>query len=150
MVYIHGGGFFAGTGSSYLNGPDYLLDEDIVLVTLNYRLGVMGKWFLISLSVFYRKSSNAQVIQHFIFGAIFIIFVGFLSTNDDAAAGNWGLKDQVLALRWVQDNIDKFGGDPDKVTIFGQSAGAASVHYLVLSPATEGMSTLCFNYIIDN
>lgn len=64
--------------------------------------------------------------------------VGFLSTLDDAAPGNWALKDQVAALQWVQDNIEHFGGNNKKVTIFGQSAGGASVHYHLLSPQSKG------------
>ncbi|KAB0797635.1 hypothetical protein PPYR_08628 [Photinus pyralis] len=62
---------------------------------------------------------------------------GFLSTNDDASPGNWGLKDQVAALQWVHENIIFFGGNNQKVTIFGQSAGAGSVHYHMLSPTTK-------------
>lgn len=62
---------------------------------------------------------------------------GFLSTNDDASPGNWGLKDQVAALQWVHENILFFGGNNQKVTIFGQSAGAGSVHYHMLSPTTK-------------
>lgn len=69
---------------------------------------------------------------------IVINFLGFLSTLDDAAPGNYGLKDQVLALKWVRDNIFHFGGDKDSVTIFGQSAGAVSVHYHMLSPQSRG------------
>ncbi|CAG2055676.1 unnamed protein product, partial [Timema podura] len=99
MVYIHGGGFFSGTGATVYNGPDYLMDKDIVLVTFNYRLGALG----------------------------------FLSTGDDEAPGNLGLKDQVTALRWVRDNIEAFGGNPNSVTIFGQSAGSSCVHYHILS-----------------
>ncbi|XP_050305672.1 juvenile hormone esterase-like isoform X2 [Anthonomus grandis grandis] len=64
---------------------------------------------------------------------------GFLSTIDDEAPGNYGLKDQVLALKWVQRNIENFGGNKDNVTIFGQSAGAGSVHYHLLSPASKGL-----------
>lgn len=63
---------------------------------------------------------------------------GFLSTTDDAAPGNWAFKDQVAALKWVQTNIENFGGNSKKVTIFGQSAGAASVHYHMLSPQSRG------------
>lgn len=105
MVYIHGGGFFSGTGASYLWGPQYLLDKDIVLVTFNYRLGVLG----------------------------------FLSTGDSAAPGNFGLKDQVAALKWVQKNIAALGGNPNSVTIFGQSAGGASVHLQMLSPLSADL-----------
>ncbi|KAI4466364.1 carboxylesterase [Holotrichia oblita] len=64
---------------------------------------------------------------------------GFLSTYDDAAPGNWGFKDQVAALKWVQNNIEKFGGDPQKVTIFGASAGAGSIHHHILSPRSKGL-----------
>ncbi|RZB38724.1 COesterase and/or Abhydrolase 3 domain containing protein, partial [Asbolus verrucosus] len=63
---------------------------------------------------------------------------GFLSTGDLVAPGNNGLKDQVLALKWVRDNIKSFGGDPNHVTIFGESAGAASVSYHVQSPQSQG------------
>ncbi|XP_068084714.1 esterase FE4 [Anabrus simplex] len=64
---------------------------------------------------------------------------GFLSTEDDVVPGNAGMKDQVLALRWVQQNIAAFGGDPNQVTIFGESAGGASVHYHLLSPMSKGL-----------
>ncbi|KAJ8977381.1 hypothetical protein NQ317_001982 [Molorchus minor] len=64
---------------------------------------------------------------------------GFLSTGDTVIPGNNGLKDQSLALKWVQENIAQFGGNPDKVTIFGQSAGAASVTYQILSPQSQGL-----------
>lgn len=63
---------------------------------------------------------------------------GFLSTNDDAAPGNWGLKDQVAALRWVKENIEGFCGDSNNITIFGQSAGAGSTHLHMLSPLAKG------------
>ena len=63
---------------------------------------------------------------------------GFLSTGDDAVPGNQAMKDQVLALRWVRDNARAFGGDPDSITIFGESAGAASVHLHLLSPLSRG------------
>ncbi|XP_046994760.1 juvenile hormone esterase-like isoform X1 [Schistocerca americana] len=103
MFWIHGGGWFAGSAVWY--EPNYLMDHDVVLVTINYRLGPLG----------------------------------FLSTEDEAAPGNFGLKDQVAALKWVKENIESFGGDPNSVTIFGNSAGAASVHYLILSPKAEGL-----------
>lgn len=63
---------------------------------------------------------------------------GFLSTGDVVSPGNYGLKDQILALKWVQKNIGLFGGDPKRVTIFGLSAGSVSVSYLVQSPAARG------------
>lgn len=65
-------------------------------------------------------------------------FLGFLSTQDEAVPGNNGLKDQVLALKWVKQNIGSFGGNPDSITLSGFSAGAASVHYHYLSPLSEG------------
>jgi hypothetical protein len=66
-------------------------------------------------------------------------FFGFLSTGDEHARGNFGLWDQTLALRWVKENISAFGGDPNNVTIFGQSAGGASVDFLTLSPHSRGI-----------
>lgn len=104
MVWIYGGGFLFGD-STYVNAaPDYLLEKDIVFVSLNYRLGIFG----------------------------------FLSTEDLACPGNAALKDQTLALRWVQRNIRYFGGNPNRVTIFGQSAGSASVSYLLQSYLSKG------------
>ncbi|GAB6023217.1 hypothetical protein CHUAL_008035 [Chamberlinius hualienensis] len=105
MVFIHGGGYTSGNGSSTLYGPERLLDRDIILVTINYRLGIFG----------------------------------FISTGDEAAPGNYGLLDQVMALKWVQQYITKFGGDPSKVTIFGQSAGGASVSLHLVSPLSKGL-----------
>lgn len=64
--------------------------------------------------------------------------LGFMSSGDELIPGNLGLKDQAEALRWVQKNIAHFGGDPDKVTIFGQSAGSASVSYQLLNPHAKG------------
>jgi len=105
MVYIHGGAFIMGGGASYFFGPNYLLENDVVLVTFNYRLGALG----------------------------------FLATNDKAAAGNMGIHDQIMVLKWVQKNIEKFGGDAGKVTIFGEDAGAASVTILAMSPFANGL-----------
>ena len=64
--------------------------------------------------------------------------LGFLSTGDENCPGNNGLKDQTMALRWIQDNVKAFGGDPDRVTIFGESAGGASVTYHMMSPLSKG------------
>ncbi|XP_011066713.1 PREDICTED: fatty acyl-CoA hydrolase precursor, medium chain-like isoform X2 [Acromyrmex echinatior] len=105
MVWIHGGAYSSGSGDATIYGPDYIVQKDVILVTLNYRLGVMG----------------------------------FLNLNDEVAAGNQGLKDVVLALKWVQNNILQFGGDPGNITIFGGSAGGAIVHCLALSPLAKGL-----------
>uniref|UniRef100_A0A1B6G9E2 Carboxylic ester hydrolase n=1 Tax=Cuerna arida TaxID=1464854 RepID=A0A1B6G9E2_9HEMI len=105
MVYIHGGGFHMGSSALKHLGPEYLLDRDIVLVTIQYRLGVFG----------------------------------FLSTEDEVVPGNMGLKDQVKALQWVQENIEKFGGDPHRVTLFGNSAGGSSVHLHMQSPLSQNL-----------
>ncbi|XP_046806067.1 juvenile hormone esterase isoform X2 [Lucilia cuprina] len=104
MVWLHGGGYSFGSGNTFLYGPDYLVAENVVLVTLNYRLGPLG----------------------------------FLTAGPDAP-GNQGLKDQILALKWVRDNIAAFGGDPNQVTVFGESAGASSVQMLLLSPLAKGL-----------
>lgn len=63
---------------------------------------------------------------------------GFLSTGDNLIPGNVGLKDQVVALEWIKENIENFGGDPEKITLMGQSAGAASIGYLLQAPQTKG------------
>ncbi|XP_066289216.1 fatty acyl-CoA hydrolase precursor, medium chain-like [Branchiostoma lanceolatum] len=104
MVWIHGGTFELGTGATY-NFTALTAYQDVVVVTVNYRLGALG----------------------------------FLSTGDDNAPGNYGLMDQVEALKWVKSNIRSFGGDPGRVTIFGQSAGGISVSFLVLSPLANGL-----------
>lgn len=105
MVWFHGGEFIYGSGDRDMYGPDYFIDEEVVVVTLNYRLGILG----------------------------------FLSLQNEVVPGNNGLKDQVLALHWIKKNINKFGGDPNKITIFGESAGGASVHYHLLSPLSQGL-----------
>ncbi|GLG95966.1 Carboxylic ester hydrolase [Gryllus bimaculatus] len=105
MFWIHGGGFVIGSGNTDMYGPDYLVDAGVLLVTFNYRLGVLG----------------------------------FLSLDNEDCTGNMGLKDQVAALLWVQQNIESFGGDPNNVTIFGESAGAICVSFHMVSPMTKGL-----------
>lgn len=100
MVYIHGGGFLSGTGSSVFYNPIYFVQEGVVVVAMNYRLGPLG----------------------------------FLSFPSAGIAGNVGLKDQLLALKWVNENIAQFGGDPENVTLFGESAGSISAYLHYLSP----------------
>lgn len=105
MVWIHGGAWLSGSNNHLLYGPDYLLNHDVVLVTVNYRVGVLG----------------------------------FMSSETIDCPGNFGLKDQVEALRWVKNHISSFGGNPDSVTIFGESAGGASVSYLLQSEKSRGL-----------
>lgn len=69
----------------------------------------------------------------------FTSLTGFLSTNDDAAPGNFGLKDQNLALKWIKENIENFGGNPNSITIFGASAGGASAQMHMMSPLSRGL-----------
>ncbi|MDL5366768.1 carboxylesterase family protein [Xanthomonas sp. NCPPB 2654] len=108
MVWIHGGANVAG-GADIL--PSSLVQQDVVLVTVQYRLGVFGFLSLPELS----------------------------AESGQRASGNYALLDQIAALRWVRDNIARFGGDPSQVTIFGQSAGAQDVGLLQLSPLTKGL-----------
>jgi para-nitrobenzyl esterase len=110
MVWIHGGGFTTGSGSVFLyRGGDLVRNGDAVVVTINYRLGALG-------------------------------FLGHRAVADEAGhVGNWGLHDQVAALRWVKDNIGQFGGDSGNVTLFGESAGGFSVSALLGIPAARGL-----------
>ncbi|PIO39353.1 hypothetical protein AB205_0112720 [Aquarana catesbeiana] len=104
MVFIHGGGLVTG-GASLFEGSALSVYEDVVVVTVQYRLGILG----------------------------------FFSKGDEKVPGNFGVLDQVAALRWVQENIRNFGGDPGSVTIFGQSAGALTVSVLAMSPMSKGL-----------
>lgn len=104
MVWIFGGGFTIGDAKYSSYAPDFILDRDVVFVSINYRLGVFG----------------------------------FLSTGDLNCPGNWGLKDQIMALHWIKRNIRNFGGNPDKISIVGQSAGSSSVSYIMQSPKSAG------------
>nr|AIY68367.1 esterase [Leptinotarsa decemlineata] len=105
LVWIHGGIFYNGNAGREVFGPDYFINEDIIVVTMNYRFGPFG----------------------------------FLSTEDSVIPANAGLKDQQLALKWVQNNIGVFGGDPSKVTIMGQGYGGFSVGYQILDKKSEGL-----------
>ncbi|EGW11232.1 Liver carboxylesterase [Cricetulus griseus] len=104
MVWIHGGGLAIGMASMN-DGSILAATEDIVMVSIQYRLGILG----------------------------------YFSTGDEHARGNWGYLDQVAALHWVQQNIAFFGGNPGRVTIFGASAGGTSVSSLVVSPMSKGL-----------
>ena len=109
MVWIHGGALVVGESDAYDPAP--LVARDVVVVTVNYRLGILGYLAHPALSA----ESPAQ------------------------ASGDYGMMDQIAALEWVRDNIAGFGGNPDNVTIFGESAGARSVLYLMVSPAADGL-----------
>ncbi|AVD55180.1 carboxylesterase/lipase family protein [Heyndrickxia coagulans] len=111
MVWIHGGAFANGAGSapSY-DGSAFAKNGDVVVVTINYRLGALG-----------------------------FLYLGEMGGEKYEASGNCGILDQIAALKWVKENIAAFGGDPDCVTIFGESAGAMSVAALLSSPAASGL-----------
>lgn len=128
MVWIHGGGFVWGSNDSQMYGPEFLITENVVIVAMNYRLGILGKYNL-PLASKKKWIANYHVL-------------GFLSLENQNlnVPGNAGCKDMVMALKWVQQNIKQFGGDPNNVTIFGQSAGGTAAHLLMLSPMAKGMS----------
>jgi para-nitrobenzyl esterase len=110
MFWIHGGGYAGGGSNEPRHNGDFLPTKGVVLVTINYRLGVFG----------------------------------FLATADlakeaNGSAGNYGLLDMVAAMQWVKANIKNFGGDPDNVTIFGESAGSFAVSTLMASPLARGL-----------
>ena len=108
MVFVHGGAFFNGASSSRLYRPHALVRRGVVVVTFNYRLGALG--FLAHPS---------------------------LASSSQAGFGNWGLRDQIAAFEWVQQNIAAFGGDPRRVTAFGESAGAMAICDLMTVPAAR-------------
>ncbi|XP_017081852.2 esterase B1 [Drosophila eugracilis] len=107
IVWIYGGGFQIGEAGRDLYSPDYFMQQDVVVVTFNYRVGALG--FL------------------------------SLADRDLDVPGNAGLKDQVMALRWVSQNIAQFNGDPQNITLVGESAGAASVHMMMTTEQTRGL-----------
>ena len=109
IVYIHGGGFTGGCGHEKHFDGPIWANKGAISVTINYRLGQLG------------------------FAVIEELY------NKTGRAGNYGLYDQLTAINWVKHNISAFGGDPDNITIMGQSAGAMSVQYHVLSPLTKGL-----------
>lgn len=109
MVWIHGGGFVIGSGSAYDGAA--LARQGVVVVTINYRVGVLG----------------------------FMAHEALSAEPDGKGSGNYGLMDIVAALQWVQRNIEHFGGDPQRVTVFGQSSGGTAVVYLLASPMARGL-----------
>jgi Carboxylesterase family len=121
VVFFHGGAF--STGSSRLYGGSKFMEHEVVLVVPHYRLGPLGKYF--------SGSQHCKFIFKF-------LTQGFLSLHNDEIPGNAGMLDQVEALRWVQNYISNFGGDPNRVTIMGESAGGVSTSMLNLSPLSTG------------
>jgi para-nitrobenzyl esterase len=111
MVWIHGGGYYGGSAAQPSYDGRNLARHGAVIVTLNYRLGVLG---------FFAHPELSAESAH-------------------KASGNQGLEDQIAALQWVRDNIAAFGGDPQRVTIFGNSAGGESVAQLMASPVAKGL-----------
>ena len=111
MVWIHGGGFTAGTPAEKLYHGEWLASKGVVVVSVGYRLGVFG--FLA------HPALSAEIAQN--------------------VSGNYGLLDTIAGLQWVQKNISAFGGDPRRVTVFGESAGAIAVSMLCASPLAKGL-----------
>jgi para-nitrobenzyl esterase len=111
MVFIPGGGFVSGAGSQPMIDGTNLAMRGAVIVTLNYRLGVFG----------------------------FFAHPDLTAASPHHTSGNYGLLDQIAALRWVRANIAAFGGDPHNVTVFGESAGASCIGYLMVSPLAQGL-----------
>jgi para-nitrobenzyl esterase len=111
MVWIHGGGFVAGSSSEPRQDAGNLSKKGVMVVSFNYRLGIFG---------FFAHPELTKESEH-------------------NSSGNYGLLDQVAALQWVKNNIATFGGDPDNVTIFGESAGSSSVSALMATPLAKGL-----------
>ena len=111
LVYLHGGGYQEGSGAVEVYDGTSLARRGLVVVTINYRLGVFG----------------------------YLAHPELTAEARPRVSGNYGMLDQIAALRWVQQNITAFGGDPKRVTIAGQSAGASSVHNLIASPLAKGL-----------
>ncbi len=112
MLWIHGGGNSIGTANTF-SGAHLAGSQQVIVVTINYRLGLMG-WF------------SHQALRD-------------TALNLEDASGNYGVLDMIAALRWVQENIAAFGGDPGNVTLFGESAGGANVTALMASPLAKGL-----------
>ena len=111
MVWIHGGALTRGSGATPTYDGEVFAKKGVVLVTINYRLGIFG---------FFTHPELTQESEH-------------------KSSGNYAVLDQIAALKWVQKNIAAFGGDPGRVTIFGESAGSWSINYLVASPLAKGL-----------
>jgi para-nitrobenzyl esterase len=111
MVWVHGGGFVGGSSADRSSWGEQFARQQVILITFNYRLGRLG---------------------HFAFPAL-------SDEYPEEPKGSYAYMDQIAALEWVRDNISAFGGDPGKVTVFGESAGGVSVHSLLSIPAAKGL-----------
>ena len=111
LVWIYGGGFSFGSTSTPVHNGEHLARKGVVLVSMNYRVGPLG----------------------------FLAHPGLTAESPRHTSGNYGLQDQIAGLQWVKKNIAAFGGDPDRVTIFGESAGGISVSMLCASPEAKGL-----------
>ena len=111
MVWIHGGSFESGTGAFPVYDGSTFASKGMIVVTINYRLGSLG----------------------------YLAHPALSAESPHGVSGNYGLLDQIAALQWVQDNAAAFGGDPDRVTVVGHSAGSMSVGFLLVSPLAEGL-----------
>lgn len=115
MVWIHGGGYARGSGTMSLYDGRGLAGHGVILITINYRLGRLG--------FFAHPALKAERDANYPYEPL----------------GMYGILDQIAALKWVKRNIAAFGGDPDNVTVFGESAGGGSVSYLMVSPLAKGL-----------
>jgi para-nitrobenzyl esterase len=113
MVWIHGGALLTGSAAEPYYEPVALIGQSVIVVTVDYRLGKLG---------FFAPKALAEE-----------------AAKNDEPVGNYGIMDQIAALKWIRENIATFGGDPNNVTIFGESAGGRSVTWLMTSPAAKGL-----------
>lgn len=111
LIFIHGGSFVKGTADDINHGPDFLVEQEIILITISYRLGVLG----------------------------------FMSLGTPEYSGNMGLKDQQIALKWIYDNIESFGGDKTQITLSGHSAGIFAIEFLCVIPKCTKKANAIFN-----
>lgn len=126
LVYFHGGAFVSGNASCKVYEGKGVAQKGVVYVSVNYRLGLFGFF------------ANDELVAE--------------GEQSNTPVGNYGILDQIAALKWVQENIEAFGGDPSNVTIMGQSAGAGSVNILTISPLAKGLfqrvASLSYNSVI--
>ena len=125
MVFIHGESYTWGSGNLY-DGRVLASYADVIVITFNYRIGIFGKEIL----------SHHPTMSYLCY---LLSFAGFLNTyagpSRTPRMANYGMMDQIAVLKWIQENIVSFGGNPDSVTLFGHQTGAAFIQLLMQSPA---------------